>query len=564
MTGKADAVNFMYRFKYVIALALVAVLVTAQASNVYSVSPSNVTTYSKWTGVNDYSYIIFTDGSTYYGKNGNTGAIDYSGTSAATVIQNAINALTSGGKVLIKAGTYTITANIKPKSNVVLQGEGIDITILRASGTLGVISKNDNTPMSNFYLMDMTLDGNNTVTGAVVNFNNYATNFNIIRCKVMNAGTNFLAFKVGNVFDSIFYDVTPSGSADMVAGIYNGSRIMRNTFQGGNAQGLTNGGPTSNITISDNTFLSIPTKAISLESGVGKISDYIISNNIFRGSGDADIQIFNSGFAIGNLTITGNFGTSYLNLGTNGKSHGNLIAENTFKRIQVNGDRNLVANNKVINNDSTNGIGAISVYEDTQGNRIIGNYVAESSENGIWVRRSDNNTIIGNLLYENGRRANNTYDGIAIIGFGPGTSDNNQISGNTVITATTGNKTRYGINHASGSNNIIMENELVGTFGTASMVLTSATTTIANQNKGFVTEAKGTGTINSGSTSVVITHGLSYTPTAGDLTITFTNNPTNNPGNWWISSITSTQFTVNVRSDPGASTLTFNWAARRV
>ena len=41
-----------------------------------------------------YSYIIWTDGTNYYAKNGKTGQIDFSGTDASTVIQNAINNLT--------------------------------------------------------------------------------------------------------------------------------------------------------------------------------------------------------------------------------------------------------------------------------------------------------------------------------------------------------------------------------------------------------------------------------------------------------------------------------------
>lgn len=70
----------------------------------------------------------------------------------------------------------------------------------------------------------------------------------------------------------------------------------------------------------------------------------------------------------------------------------------------------------------------------------------------------------------------------------------------------------------------------------------------------------GTGTIVSTTTSVVVTHGAAYTPSLNMIRITWGENPTNDPGNWWISSITSTQFTVNVRNDPGASGLDFGWA----
>jgi len=68
------------------------------------------------------SYIIWTDGSTYYAKNGTTGAIDYSGADASTVIQAAVDAIpvkqyvdtlvTGGGSIFIKAGLYEITQTI--------------------------------------------------------------------------------------------------------------------------------------------------------------------------------------------------------------------------------------------------------------------------------------------------------------------------------------------------------------------------------------------------------------------------------------------------------------------
>lgn len=77
-----------------------------------------------------------------------------------------------------------------------------------------------------------------------------------------------------------------------------------------------------------------------------------------------------------------------------------------------------------------------------------------------------------------------------------------------------------------------------------------------------LTENSGTGSITSGSTTDVITHGLMHTPSIDDITITFAENPTNDPGNIWVDTITSTQFTVNCRNDPGASNLDFGWRVR--
>jgi hypothetical protein len=70
----------------------------------------------------------------------------------------------------------------------------------------------------------------------------------------------------------------------------------------------------------------------------------------------------------------------------------------------------------------------------------------------------------------------------------------------------------------------------------------------------------GTATVANGATTAVVTHGLSVTPVLKDLSVT----PTNNMGNatkFWISTPTSTQFTINVNTDPGATTATFVWTA---
>lgn len=94
---------------------------------------------------------------------------------------------------------------------------------------------------------------------------------------------------------------------------------------------------------------------------------------------------------------------------------------------------------------------------------------------------------------------------------------------------------------------------------TAQLVPNSTIRILNTATKGI--ENTGTGTIASGTTSLAVTHLLGAAPLAENITIGFTESPTNDPGNWWISNITSTQFTLNVRNDPGASNLDFTWRA---
>jgi parallel beta-helix repeat protein len=74
----------------------------------------------------DATYLIWTSGSTVYAKNSLTGTIDYSGSDAATVINNAITATyyNGGGLVFVKSGNYSLSSSVILKSYVTLEGEG--------------------------------------------------------------------------------------------------------------------------------------------------------------------------------------------------------------------------------------------------------------------------------------------------------------------------------------------------------------------------------------------------------------------------------------------------------
>lgn len=89
------------------------------------------------------SYIVYTDGSKYYAKNGRTEKIEFQGTDASTVIQRAIDALsTRGGIVFIKdidPATFTISTI---PDNV--------LVIISYNGVLTLMKPNVNLILSNF------------------------------------------------------------------------------------------------------------------------------------------------------------------------------------------------------------------------------------------------------------------------------------------------------------------------------------------------------------------------------------------------------------------------------
>jgi hypothetical protein len=77
-------------------------------------------------------------------------------------------------------------------------------------------------------------------------------------------------------------------------------------------------------------------------------------------------------------------------------------------------------------------------------------------------------------------------------------------------------------------------------------------------NGDYITENSGTATLLNGQNHVHVTHGLSVTPLAQNIHITFTEIPTNASTGWYIGGCSSTEF-IFYENDPGASNLDFGW-----
>lgn len=102
--------------------------VTAKANNgAYDVSANQWNAVVNAAKNQPYSYIIYQTSGTIYARNGTTGAVDYSGADAATVINSAITALGGhGGKILIKKGSYDIATTIHACGGLRIEGEGLN------------------------------------------------------------------------------------------------------------------------------------------------------------------------------------------------------------------------------------------------------------------------------------------------------------------------------------------------------------------------------------------------------------------------------------------------------
>lgn len=113
------------------------------------------------------------------------------------------------------------------------------------------------------------------------------------------------------------------------------------------------------------------------------------------------------------------------------------------------------------------------------------------------------------------------------------------------------------ITEVTGADNNKIHHNIIYTGGKT--ITKIGANTVISRNSGFKTENHGTATITSAATSVVVTHGLALTPSLEQIMVT----PQASLGSaakYWISTPTSTQFTINVNAAPGSS-VAFGWIA---
>lgn len=111
--------------------------------------------------ISPVSYTVFPYGGFFYAQNGSTGALDFQGADASTVVNSAVAASSPGGSIQLNPGTYSLSSPIYVGSpgNVLFMGSG-------ASTQLQLMANRPN--LSNTFIIaapgvtvsDMVLDGN--------------------------------------------------------------------------------------------------------------------------------------------------------------------------------------------------------------------------------------------------------------------------------------------------------------------------------------------------------------------------------------------------------------------
>lgn len=330
---------------------------------------------------------------------------------------------------------------------------------------------------------------------------------------------------------TLIRDLTLDGNRTNQAASYSGGSVCqvayahhvafdRVTVQGGKSYGVQLFYDSQEYAFTHCRFYSGTNSALRVESPFGVITD-----NYFEGNNVTNYIL--------QCAVSEDIGTSYYTQDT-------VIANNVFNiganAIELGGNQRVtIANNRIVN----------MVYSST--------YAIRVQPYDIGTHPALDITIIDNTIA-------NVRNGIQLVTLLSQGCQNTKILNNTITTISGGIAMTTGIliDNALHTDTEIRGNTL---RGMATVINDSGTRTKISANYGYVTEANGTGTIASGATSAVITHGLAITPGAKNISVIATNNPTNDPGNLWVSSIGATQFTVNCRSDPGSGGLAFAWQA---
>jgi len=137
-----------------VALTFLAIGLLLGAFATYAATPSSTFTISGGVYPGAPSYTIWEEDSNYFAKNSN-GKIEFSGSNASQLLQNAIN---NGDVIFVKAGTYLFDAVVTLKAGLTLIGEGIGVTIFK-NNFGGNMFRDGGVAVDELVLMNFEIDG---------------------------------------------------------------------------------------------------------------------------------------------------------------------------------------------------------------------------------------------------------------------------------------------------------------------------------------------------------------------------------------------------------------------
>jgi len=487
---------------------LVTIIVLVPTIQIVYASPLSTFYLSGGIYPHGVTYTIWRESSTYYAKNA-YGLLQYSGTNASQIINNAVG---NNRFIFLKAGIYELDEPISIASvnNLRIKGEGMGLTILKKAG----IVKNDATPTYYLTIEDLTIDINGVAGECAVNLVDYVYYARIKNVVMNNTSNRFLmhwATTIGLIVENcIFGESGLSEAKDCCAGSSDVNQSVTTIFRNNlfkktalstNGGGFLTTGSSGRLIIEGNTFLdedNVTYASVSLENAFGYIEGAIVKNNYAVGK--------NAGFKIGNVA----------NIILNEA----IIEGNNIPYLLVDGGNQAIIKDNIVHD----GLIGITVYNFTraiiEGNLVYNTNINRSSawqdKGGIFVAYVENASISNNNIFDLQVLQSTTYSLRA------------SICGLVLVTHNIFS-TELNWTFVDGGSNSLLD-----FFG----------------NVGFCTENSGNASVATGGT---VNHGLAGTPTSIIVTPTVTGLT-----DIYVSDVGSSTFKINFA---GGGTNLFYWYA---
>jgi len=501
-----------------------------------------------------YSAIVCKDGSTVWAEDsdGKTIASGEAGVDDASVIQSAVNSLQSKEVLYISGGEYILNKDITLKDNIVVQGDGMYSTVLKASpdiviSDLGVIGKREG---ANIIVRDIQVDVN-LVDGHGVWFYSKTKNITIERVYVKNCK------KIGIHADGM--------RGETASETYN-NKILYCVAEkcGQEAISATHTYYPKIIgcrVIDSEDYTSTWNHNITVEGSVGA---EVIGNHIINpapSAGSTDVIGINIGWCKDSIVV-GNYikwtreadescrGINMYGDSENCVIQANIIIGAGYGIRSANHETYIPRYNKIIGNIILNSTYFGIFINRAEYHEILANTVKDSGSHGIYVYNNANYAIVkGNRVYSSGGYnifvrsgngvivVNNEIFGGESAGIYMSYSSNCQITGNKIVNPATHGIQIWADENTPVSNVVIERNTVSGVPSGYSGVRISSYTSeiyirrnklvgldspisgdlsgaIVKFNDGYVTENSGTKTLDGDGTTTdfsIGAHGLAVT-----------------------------------------------------
>ena len=480
-------------------------------------------------------------------KDPDYGALGDGTTDDTTAIQAAIDAAeVAGGNVFIPRGTFIVTGLIVGASNVWIVGDGPQVAVLKLKD-----AANDHvilaTSQTDLGFRNFGIDGNKANNTTV------KSGLRLISCtraKVENVVAQ-------NCEEDGFYT---SGSLDISYTDCRSLTNLRNGYSCGDAAGLSQrihyrGCLSSGHTGTGDIGYALEPASLSSIIGCTSIGDSRGVTVLGGATDSADNNV------IANNEISGFITDALVNQPGTAGSANNIFIANTLVPAAATATSAILLTaatdvSVIGNRISTLGtISTTAIFAETSLTRFVisGNVLQGGGDYGINIAGAIQGVISYNIVRNFSQRQTGIRDGIRLTD-----GSDVQLIGNRCYDDQGTKDQTFGIKTTGTSDNMVIVGNNVRGNKTGGISVTGSAN-IVRDNLGHVTENSGTATLVSGQTTIVVTHGLAVTPVVGDIMVTAIETLAS-ASFFWVSTLTSTQFTLNVNTDP-TQDVDFAWKA---